>query len=81
MFHGLTLPFFSLFSNDKVISAAPEFVGDRHPRLYRPFAYGEYLEYLSARRAIAMQRAENSRMEKDEGFLESFAGILAEGKE
>jgi len=68
----VSLPYFFFFQDDDVIEAPPEFVDDEHPRLYKPFKYGDYKAYCKAIKSSRCECKEFFERESDEAFLENF---------
>ncbi|KAH9298858.1 hypothetical protein KI387_030540 [Taxus chinensis] len=71
----VSVPYFYFFSDQTLIDAPPELVDDEHPRLYKPFAYGDYKDYCQPKKRATSMRVQNFLTAFEETFLDEFAGI------
>ncbi|GLJ48933.1 hypothetical protein SUGI_1032330 [Cryptomeria japonica] len=68
----VSVPYFSFFPDETIIEAPPEFVDNKHSRLYKPFPYGKYKAYCKAIKRARCEIGDLFEGETDEAFLENF---------
>ncbi|KAH9298854.1 hypothetical protein KI387_030536 [Taxus chinensis] len=72
----VSIPYFYDFSLETVVDPLPEFVDENHPRLYKPFVYGDYRNfYVESKKKKIWTKGDFGSETCGEENLYNFAGI------